>query len=75
VSEEKKKTVTRAQYLQLVGLLALAARYNRMLDEILAAATELLGVPWDEGHTSDEVFDRRPDADDLLARLGVTIAD
>jgi len=53
--------------------MALAERHNRSLCEISDAACELTGEESDWGHTSDMTFDKSPNADALLARLGITI--
>lgn len=68
-----KTTITRAEHLQLVGLLALAERYNRMLTEVHDAARQLTGEADDMGHTYDAVYSGDQDADTLLQRLGITV--
>jgi hypothetical protein len=67
--------ITRAQYLQLVGLLTLAQRHYVTLREIERAACEITGEEFNEGgHTGDEIYtDGPPDADDLLRRLGIAV--
>ena len=71
------RTITRKQYHQLVGLLALAERQDRIMREILAAAVEITGEDDREtGHTADAMYDgQRRDADALLERLNITVED
>lgn len=67
-------TITRSQYLQLVGLLTLAARHNRDLRAIEKAALEI--TKEDElGHTGDAVYGDSHTADSLLERLSITVED
>jgi len=71
-----KTTITVGERLQLIGLLALADRHYRILEEVREAITELVGgTPEDgEGHISDAIYDGgRRDADQLLKRLGITV--
>jgi hypothetical protein len=69
---EPKKTITRNEWLRLIGLLVLAEGHNRDLDAIAASAREITGDE-EHGHTADEVFARYPDANRLLQRLGITV--
>jgi hypothetical protein len=78
-----KTTLTSAERLQLIGLLALAERYNRLEAEVKQAVEDLVGVtPADRertspdytGHISDAIYDDGSrDADRLLNRLNITI--
>ena len=73
------KTITKNQYLQLVGLLALAGRHMAMLKSISEAALSITGeekdgTPSTYGHTFDAVWDdNRRDADALLTRLEIKV--
>jgi hypothetical protein len=72
-------TISRTDYLKLVGLMTLAAGYSAKLRDIERAAAEITGEP-DQGsgyygHTSDTAHDREPDVDYLLERLGITVDD
>jgi hypothetical protein len=68
----EKKTVTKAERLQLVGLLALAKQHNEFLRQILSAAMEITGEEDDAGHTSDAVYSDYS-ADALLRNMGITV--
>lgn len=70
-----KTTITRAEYLQLVGLMALAERHNEKLKDIAVCALDLTGESDDMGHTYDAVYSGEYDADGLLQRLGITVED
>lgn len=73
-----KRYIDQSGYLKLTGLLVLAERHNRALKEIEAAAAEIVDEPCESGYygvVSDEVVSERPDADDLLRRLGITVED
>lgn len=55
-----KHTITETEKLQLIGLLALAAKHSALLTEIQTAAEDLLGVPpEDRGttHVSDAIYE------------------
>jgi hypothetical protein len=75
-----KPQITRAEYLQLLGLLTLAERHNKSLEEIRAAAAEITGerdshgAPSDNGHTADAVYGSR-DLDELLRLLNIAVDD
>lgn len=71
---DQKKTITKAQHLQLVGLLALAKRHNERLDDIRRAVAEIIREEDDHGHASDIVYGDR-DLDDGLRILGITVAE
>jgi hypothetical protein len=72
-----KRTISRSEYLQLVGLLALSNDLTRQLKALERAAGELLREQPDDngyyGHIGDEIYDRTPSADALLKRLGIAI--
>lgn len=74
------KTITKAQRLQLIGLLTLAAQHMKMLESISASALEITketeddGTPSTCGHTNDAIWDEnRRAADDLLGRLKIKV--
>lgn len=61
----------RSEYHQLVGLLVLASRHQRALDEILEAVGDVVKEPHDrlrDGHCSDAVYSGYT-ADELLRKL------
>jgi hypothetical protein len=74
-----KSTITRKDHLALVGLCELARRHNASLRAILAAAEEITGEDEGEhpgsGHCSDAVWNDEPDADAILDKLGITVAE
>jgi hypothetical protein len=62
----------RTEYLQVVGLLALAPRHNQALKDIEEAIAAVVGEEPDGGyygHVSDAVYNGYS-ADKLLAKLG-----
>ena len=67
-----KKTITRAENLQIVGLLALAARHQAMLKDILLSLEEITGESADEGHCCDAVYDHLNPLT-LIERLDITV--
>jgi hypothetical protein len=70
-----KTTISRAEYLQLVGLLTLAEQHNERLQEIDLAVGELLEVDR-SGHIGDEVYGGQgtASADRMLKNLGIAVA-
>ena len=69
-----KQQVTRAAFLELLGLLALASQAYRRLGEIETTIGELLGLDNDYSQTAlvtQFVFDEQPNAVDLLRQLGI----
>jgi hypothetical protein len=72
------RTITRPEYLQLIGLLALAQRHNAMLNEIAEAIRAITderdrdGAPNYSGHSFDAVWSDYS-ADDLLRKLDISV--
>lgn len=66
--------ITRSEYLQLTGIVALAERYSKMLGDLCEAAYEITKEEHDHGsgHTSDVVWGCR-ELDDALRILGITV--
>lgn len=65
-----KTTITSAERLQLIGLLALAERGAKQMDEIHDSVQELLGG--ENGHIDDAIWDHNSrDADRLLGLLKI----
>lgn len=59
----------RSEYLQVVGLLALAPQHNRALKDIEVAISKIVGEKPDGcGHVADAVYSEYS-ADDLLSKL------
>lgn len=79
MSTDTPTTITRAQELQLIGLLALADHYNGLLADIERAAAQLLGVQPDAtgytGHIGDMIWSTGPSSAALLLdRLQIQVA-
>lgn len=72
----EKTEISRDEYLQLWGLLALAKHHEEALTEIERAACAITGEEIQMGHTSDHVYGASGDwsADRLLEVLGITVA-
>lgn len=67
------KTITKNQYHQFVGLIALAERHNKAIEDIKAAACAITGeVVEDYGHTNDTVYGSRT-ADECLKLMGIKV--
>ena len=66
------KTITHEQYLQLVGLFALARKENEMLERIERAARLITGEAGDGGFTGDFLYGDK-DPDELLMRLDIVV--
>lgn len=70
------KTITTAQYQQLIGLLALAEKFDRQLDLILDSCMEITREDGIGGHTSDAVYNPQDrDVDQMLTRLNLKVSD
>lgn len=71
------KTITRAQYYQVCGLMLLAQRHAKAMDDITAALREVLSEDDPSGWVSDAVFgsidDYDPDA--LLKKMKIQVGD
>jgi hypothetical protein len=72
-------TITRTQYLQLLGLMTLAKMHNDKLRDIEISACAITGVVPGEysgncGHTSDMVYGSR-ELDDGLRCMKITVVD
>ena len=80
VGESAKNDISRAEYLQLMGLRAVADKYNALLKAIEVAAYEITaeldrnGKPETMGHTSDFIYGNW-DLDTMLERLGLKVVD
>lgn len=72
-----KKKITRAEYLQLIGLLALAENYSRRMIEVQKSVAELLQIneeSSEHGHVSDVIWDDGSrDADLVLRKLKIEV--
>jgi hypothetical protein len=66
------KTISRKDYLALVGLLELARRHNVALREIGGHVRGIVGEDQSD-YSGDQIFSTEPDADELLSRLGIAV--
>lgn len=72
------RTITRAQYLQLVGLHALAAHHIKAMDDLTMAALAITqerdgdGELDQRGHTNDLIWHSRT-LDEGLKIMGITV--
>jgi hypothetical protein len=69
--------LSQSQYLQVVGLLALAKQQYKQLQAIETALGELLQVEADAGgyrsHVSDVIWSGEMNCDRLLSRLSISV--
>lgn len=74
-----QRTITKAEYLQVVGLLTLSKMHNERLTEIIAALEKTTGegdLEYMPGHCSDAATGQHDyNADALLSRLDITVAE
>lgn len=69
-----KTQITREEYWQLFGLMTLAHRYNRLLEEIERTASGIVGESLPNGHIADQVYSNEPaDMAKLMHRLNVIV--
>ncbi|HKS27843.1 MAG TPA: hypothetical protein VJS44_08490 [Pyrinomonadaceae bacterium] len=74
----KKETLTRSEYLQLMGLKTLADRYHRMMLDVRESIEELMGLERFSDEVSDFIWsidsdwDTTVDVERFLERLNVT---
>lgn len=74
-----KESISRNEYLQLIGLFTLAARYERQLNDTALAVSDLLEPEREKktevsSHVSDEIYGRSdPSVDRLLENMGVRV--
>jgi len=71
-----RETITKKEYLQVVGLMTLALKYTHTLEECETAIAEVLGVEKDSGsygHVSDAIYAYDGDVDGMLKRLGIGV--
>ncbi len=75
----RKQIITRAEYLQLLGLFVLHKRAEAHRRSIEMAVAELVGEPSEDGghyfgHVSDSLFDKT-DVEGMLEKLEITVED
>lgn len=66
------RTISRSQYQQLLGLLALVQQHNQALNEIKQALISLLGPEEDTDWIGEAVYGEA-DEQRLLQRLSITV--
>lgn len=66
------KTISKEQYLQLIGLLAVAEKHNGMLESILEAVREITGEEDKFGHSADMIYGSTT-LDNALEYLDITV--
>lgn len=72
------KQITRGEYLQILGLLLLAKKHTRIIDDLREELETITGETTDSvaGHCSDAVAGcHEYSADELLLRLKITVAE
>lgn len=73
---EPKKTISRSEYLQTVGLLTIASEHLKAMKDIEQALAEVLGAEGDEteyyGHVSDAIY-QPYSAKELLATMKIKV--
>ena len=65
----------RAEYLQVVGLLALAERHLKMLNDIEESICKVVGVPYRDGagdHVGDAIYSEYS-ADEMLEKINYAL--
>ena len=67
----KKTTISRAEYLQLLGLLTLARKHARIVHESEDLMAEILGDDGG-GDISDTIFSEDRDLEEMLRRMEIT---
>lgn len=73
-----KKSITQAEYYQLLGLRSIADKYNEMAKNCAVAARDITqeldhdGKPDDMGHTYDCIYGSRA-VEEMLELIGLTI--
>jgi len=70
--QSSKTHVTANERLQLIGLLVLAKRYAKHVDEIQQAIQEITGEVEDNGHSQDAIYSEYG-VDGLLDRLDLKV--
>ena len=76
-----KTTITKSEYWQLIGMLALAESYYKKIEDIRVAVNDLLDAVEDNetpynsayDHVQDELWGEHNGANALLKRIGITV--
>lgn len=76
IEHTEKTTITKSEYLQLLGLKMLADESSRHQQELLKSASKITGEEHDRGgHTSDLIYDQNTSVNHALKMLGITVVD
>lgn len=69
-----KKTLTRSEYLHVLGLFTIAREYHKMVDDCERAIEEIVGYKGVGGsHFGDEIYGGNDSLDSLLKRLEIKV--
>lgn len=71
----KRNTISRNEYLQLLGLKTLAIKHNKDLESIRQAMIEITAEEDEQGHTADTVWDNEQTVDTMLFNLEIEVVD
>ena len=74
--EKKQRKITKGEYLQVVGLFALAKKHHRDLVNIEYEIAHILkekGEYSSYGHISDDLWGGEFNVDDLLRRMSIKV--
>ena len=75
MKQTSKTSITHTEFLQITGLLTLAAKHGKMLEDIRKSLVELTGEEDEFGHCSDAIYATEPySPEDLLKRLDLVVA-
>ena len=74
MNKSTKTSITKNEYLQLVGLQTLSESYLEKLDDLEKTAYEITGELDKYSYTTDMIFNDR-DIDDVLKQLGIEVKD
>ena len=72
MNKSTKTSITKNEYLQLVGLQTLSESYLEKLDDLEKTAYEITGELDKYSYTTDMIFNDR-DIDDVLKQLGIEV--
>lgn len=68
-----KATISKNEYLQLVGLLALAHKYKKMCDDAQQAMEDIIGEDNEVGSHSGDMIWEKGTIDELLKNLKIKV--
>lgn len=72
-STDYKDTITKSERLQIIGLMALARKYGKMMEDCEKEINNIVGCKEETGsHFGDIIFDTG-EVDSLLRRIGIKV--